>query len=127
MAQIDVCMGGRVAEQMIFGEENVTSGAYSDIVKATDVARRMVRSFGMSAKVGPVNYDDDDMQLLSMETKVLIENEIKDLVHGSEARAKHILTIHRDKLDSLVKALVEYETLTGQEIDDVMNGKPVSR
>jgi ATP-dependent metalloprotease len=120
-------MGGRVAEQMIFGEENVTSGAYSDIVKATDVARRMVRSFGMSAKVGPVNYDDDDMQLLSMETKVLIENEIKDLVHGSEARAKHILTIHRDKLDSLVKALVEYETLTGQEIDDVMNGKPVSR
>ncbi|SAM02454.1 hypothetical protein [Absidia glauca] len=127
LAQIDVCMGGRVAEQMIFGEENVTSGAYSDIVKATDVARRMVRSFGMSAKVGPVNYDDDDMQLLSMETKVLIENEIKDLVHGSEARAKHILTIHRDKLDSLVKALVEYETLTGQEIDDVMNGKPVSR
>jgi ATP-dependent metalloprotease len=120
-------MGGRVAEEMIFGEDNVTSGAHSDIVKATDVARRMVRYFGMSAKVGPVNYDDEDMQLLSTETKVLIENEIKDLVVGSETRAKEILTTHRDKLDLLAKALVEYETLTSDEIKDVMAGKPISR
>ncbi|KAI8338179.1 peptidase family M41-domain-containing protein [Chlamydoabsidia padenii] len=127
LAQIDVCMGGRVAEEMIFGEDNVTSGAHSDIVKATDVARRMVRYFGMSAKVGPVNYDDDDMQLLSTETKVLIENEIKDLVMGSETRAKEILTTHRDKLDRLANALIEYETLTSEEIKDVMAGKPISR
>lgn len=87
----------------------------------------MVRYFGMSSKVGPVNYDDEDMQLLSTETKVLIENEIKDLVVGAETRAKEILTTHRDKLDRLAKALVEYETLTSDEIKDVMAGKPISR
>jgi ATP-dependent metalloprotease len=65
---------------MIFGEENVTSGAHSDIVKATDVAKRMVRYYGMSEKVGPVGYDDDDMQLLSTQTKLVIEGEIKSLV-----------------------------------------------
>lgn len=80
LAQLDVCLGGRVAEEMIFGEENVTSGAHSDIVKATDVAKRMVRYYGMSEKVGPVGYDDDDMQLLSTQTKLLIEGEIKSLV-----------------------------------------------
>jgi ATP-dependent metalloprotease len=120
-------MGGRVAEEMIFGEDNVTSGAHSDIVKATDVARRMVRYFGMSQKVGPVNYDDDDMQLLSMETRMLIESEIKDLVLDSEARAKHILLTHREELDRLATALVEYETLTAEEIKDVMAGRPISR
>lgn len=80
LAQLDVCLGGRVAEEMIFGEENVTSGAHSDIVKATDVAKRMVRYYGMSEKVGPVGYDDDDMQLLSTQTKLVIEGEIKSLV-----------------------------------------------
>jgi ATP-dependent metalloprotease len=80
LAQLDVCLGGRVAEEMIFGEENVTSGAHSDIVKATDVAKRMVRYYGMSDKVGPVGYDDDDMQQLSTQTKLLIEGEIKALV-----------------------------------------------
>jgi hypothetical protein len=73
-------LGGRVAEEMIFGEENVTSGAHSDIVKATDVAKRMVRFYGMSEKVGPVGYDDEEMQLLSAQTKLLIEGEIKSLV-----------------------------------------------
>lgn len=80
MAQLDVCLGGRVAEEMIFGDENVTSGAHSDIVKATDVAKRMVRYYGMSDKVGPIGYDDDDMQQLSTQTKLLIEGEIKALV-----------------------------------------------
>ncbi|CAO3626489.1 unnamed protein product [Cunninghamella blakesleeana] len=125
IAQIDVCMGGRVAEELIFGSDNVTSGAHSDIIKATDVARRMVRFYGMSEKVGPINHDDDDMQLLSAETKLLIENEIKDLVQGSEDRAKEILTTHRDELDRLAKALVEYETLTAQEIKDVLANKPI--
>jgi ATP-dependent metalloprotease len=73
-------MGGRVAEEMIFGEDNVTSGAHSDIRKATEVARRMVRNLGMDDKVGPVNYSDEDMYQLSTETKVLIENAIKGLV-----------------------------------------------
>ncbi|KAI8366650.1 peptidase family M41-domain-containing protein [Radiomyces spectabilis] len=127
IAQIDVCMGGRVAEEMIFGSDNVTSGAHSDIVKATDVARRMVRHYGMSEKVGPVNHDDEDMQLLSAQTKQLIESEIKALVQGSEHRAKEILATHREELDRLANALIEYETLSYQEIIDVLAGKPISR
>ncbi|KAI8061451.1 peptidase family M41-domain-containing protein [Gongronella butleri] len=126
-AQIDVCMGGRVAEELIYGTENVTSGAHSDIVKATEIAKRMVRNYGMSDKVGPVNHDDDDMQLLSTETKLLIEHEIKHLVQSAEDRAKNILITHREELDRLAQGLIEYETLTREEIIDVMAGKPISR
>ncbi|KAI9275218.1 peptidase family M41-domain-containing protein [Helicostylum pulchrum] len=127
IAQIDVCMGGRVAEELIFGPENVTSGASSDIMKATDVAKRMVRYYGMSEKVGPVNHDDDDMQLLSTQTKLLIESEILYLIEASEKRAKKLLTDHRHELDNLANALIEYETLDRQEIIDALAGKPISR
>lgn len=120
-------MGGRVAEEMVFGADNVTSGAHSDIVKATDVAKRMVRNYGMSDKVGPISHDDEDMQLLSTPTRQAIESEIKELVELSERRAKEILSTHRDELDRLAKALVEYETLTYEEIVDVLNGKPITR
>jgi ATP-dependent metalloprotease len=120
-------MGGRVAEELIFGQENVTSGASSDIMKATDVAKRMVRYYGMSEKVGPVNHDDEDMQLLSAQTKQLIESEILNLIENSEKRAKHILVEHREELDRLANALVEYETLDYQEIIDAVTGKPISR
>lgn len=120
-------MGGRVAEELIFGQENVTSGASSDIMKATDVAKRMVRYYGMSEKVGPVNHDDEDMQLLSAQTKQLIESEILNLIENSERRAKHILVEHREELDRLANALVEYETLDYQEIIDAVAGKPISR
>ncbi|CAO3666746.1 unnamed protein product [Umbelopsis ramanniana] len=127
LAQLDVCLGGRVAEEMIFGEENVTSGAHSDIVKATDVAKRMVRYYGMSEKVGPVGYDDDDMQLLSTQTKLVIEGEIKSLVVNAESRARHILKTHMEELHRLAKALIDYETLSQEEILDAMAGKPISR
>lgn len=120
-------MGGRVAEELIFGAENVTSGASSDIMKATDVAKRMVRYYGMSEKVGPVNHDDDDMQLLSTQTKLLIESEILHLIESSEKRATKLLTDHRQELDNLANALIEYETLDRQEIIDALAGKPISR
>lgn len=120
-------MGGRVAEELVFGEDNVTSGAHSDIVKATDVAKRMVRYYGMSDKLGAISFDNDDMQLLSAQTKQLIESEISSLIEGSQGRAKQILTEHREELDKLANALVEYETLDAQEIIDVLTGKPISR
>lgn len=120
-------MGGRVAEELVFGEDNVTSGAHSDIVKATDVAKRMVRYYGMSDKLGAISFDNDDMQLLSAQTKQLIEAEISSLIEGSQSRAKQILTEHREELDRLANALVEYETLDAQEIIDVLTGKPISR
>ncbi|GAA5795067.1 hypothetical protein HPULCUR_000418 [Helicostylum pulchrum] len=110
-----------------YHEENVTSGASSDIMKATDVAKRMVRYYGMSEKVGPVNHDDDDMQLLSTQTKLLIESEILYLIEASEKRAKKLLTDHRHELDNLANALIEYETLDRQEIIDALAGKPISR
>ncbi|KAI7865475.1 peptidase family M41-domain-containing protein [Spinellus fusiger] len=127
IAQIDVCMGGRVAEEMMFGKENVTSGAQSDIMKATDIAKRMVRHYGMSEKVGPLNIDNDDMYLLSPQRKFIIESEIKELVEGSEKRARAILETHKVELDRLANALIEYETLTYQEMVDAMLGKPISR
>lgn len=124
---IDVCMGGRVAEEMVFGVDNVTSGAHSDIVKATDVAKKMVRYYGMSDEVGPIAHDDEDMQLLSAHTKQLIETEIKKLVDSSEKRARELLNNHREELDRLANALIEYETLSYQEIVDILAGKPISR
>ncbi|KAL1932037.1 hypothetical protein VTP01DRAFT_9093 [Rhizomucor pusillus] len=126
-AMIDVCMGGRVAEEMVFGVDNVTSGAHSDIVKATDVAKKMVRYYGMSDEVGPIAHDDEDMQLLSAHTKQLIETEIKKLVDSSEKRARELLNNHREELDRLANALIEYETLSYQEIVDILAGKPISR
>ncbi|KAI7906708.1 peptidase family M41-domain-containing protein [Cokeromyces recurvatus] len=126
-AMIDVCMGGRVAEELIFGQENVTSGSSNDIMKATNIAKRMVRYYGMSDKVGPVNHDDDDMQILSADTKKLIESEIVEFIEAAERRAKQILIEHREELDRLANALVEYETLDYQEIIDILAGKPLSR
>ncbi|CDH60215.1 atp-dependent peptidase [Lichtheimia corymbifera JMRC:FSU:9682] len=97
LAQLDICLGGRIAEELIFGDENVTSGAHSDIVKATEVAKRMVRHYGMSERIGPVDYDDEAMQFLSSDTKQLIEAEIKSFVMEAEGRAREVLTKHMDR------------------------------
>ncbi|KAI9246535.1 peptidase family M41-domain-containing protein [Sporodiniella umbellata] len=127
LAQIDICMGGRVAEEMIFGDENVTSGAHSDIVKATDIAKRMVRYYGMSDKLGAICFDNENMQLLSAQTKQLIESEISNLIQSSQVRAKKILTEHSEELHRLAAALVMYETLDAQEIKAVLEGTPIAR
>ncbi|KAI9315218.1 peptidase family M41-domain-containing protein [Dichotomocladium elegans] len=127
LAQIDICMGGRIAEELIFGPDNVTSGAHSDIVKATEVAKRMVRRYGMSDKIGPVDYDDEAMQSLSPDTKLEIEAEIKRLVLTAEERARQILTHHKDELHRLATALIEHETLTKDEMINVIQGKPLGR
>ncbi|RKP10697.1 peptidase family M41-domain-containing protein, partial [Thamnocephalis sphaerospora] len=122
LAMLDVCMGGRVAEEMIFGDDNVTSGAHNDIMKATAVARRMVTQFGMSENVGPVAYVEEDMPQLSTETKLLIEKEVRVFVERAKERAETLLREHRDELDRLARALVENETLNREEIDSVLKG-----
>ncbi|KAG9290854.1 hypothetical protein G9A89_011003 [Geosiphon pyriformis] len=127
LAQIDVCMGGRVAEEMIFGKDNVTSGAHNDIMKATDVAKRMVTQFGMSDKIGPISHPEEDMEQLSTQTKLVIESEIRGLVENAQARASNILRIHKDELHRLAKALMDYETLNQQEIELVIKGKNLQR
>ncbi|KAF9571498.1 hypothetical protein EC968_000461 [Mortierella alpina] len=127
LAQLDVAMGGRVAEEMIFGAENVTSGCSSDIVHATKVAKMMVTQFGMSEKVGPVAHTEEDMMVLSTPTKQLIEAETKTLIESAQARATLLLKTHKEELHRLAKALVEYETLTQEEIRRAIEGKPIVR
>ncbi|KAI5404055.1 variant 3 [Lathyrus oleraceus] len=121
LARLDVCMGGRVAEELIFGESEVTSGASSDLAKATSLAREMVTEYGMSTEVGPVTHDYyDDGRSMSSETRLLIEKEVKNLLERAYNNAKTILTTHDKELHALANALLEHETLTGSQINDLV-------
>ncbi|CAG8458315.1 11153_t:CDS:10 [Paraglomus brasilianum] len=123
LAQLDVCMGGRVAEELVYGKDNVTSGAHNDIVQATKIAKQMVTQFGMSDKVGPVAHQDEDMYQLSAQTKLVIESEIRSLVESAQQRAANVLKTHKDELQRLAEALVIHETLTQEEIELAIKGK----
>ncbi|GAA4642803.1 ATP-dependent zinc metalloprotease FtsH [Pontixanthobacter gangjinensis] len=129
-ANLAVAMGGRVAEEIIFGHSKVSSGASSDIQYATDLARNMVTKWGMSDKLGPLQYEASQEGYLGMgstqrtmagaETNKLIDAEIKSLVEGGLKRAEDILKSQEDKLHLLAQAMLEFETLSGDEIDQLM-------
>ncbi|KAE9586875.1 putative ATPase, AAA-type, core, peptidase, FtsH [Lupinus albus] len=117
LARLDVCMGGRVAEEIIFGESEVTSGASSDLSQATNLARAMVTKYGLSNEVGLVTHEyHDDGRSMSSETRLLIEKEVKNLLERAYNNAKAILTTHDKELHALANALLEKETLTGSQI-----------
>jgi cell division protease FtsH len=127
-ADLAVAMGGRVAEEMIFGEMKVTTGAQSDISMATNLAENMVTRWGMSPKLGPIDYSDEEGQFItkdkvSADTKKIIDSEIKRLVTEGHSRAAKILTENRKDLEIVAQALLEYETLSGDEIRDLLQGK----
>lgn len=122
LARMDVAMGGRVAEAMIFGEDQITTGASNDFAQATAIARAMVTQYGMSEAVGPVSISDSDWETLSPHTRALIDAEVKRLLDESLARAKALLATHRGQLDRLAAALLDYETLTREEIELVVAG-----
>ena len=136
-ANLSVAMGGRVAEELIFGYDKVSSGASSDIQYATGLARNMVTKWGMSDKLGPLQYEDQQEGYLGMggsarlfasdETNKLIDSEIRMLVDGAHARATEILKTNEDKLHLLAQALLEYETLTGEEIEQLMKDGKIDR
>jgi cell division protease FtsH len=137
-ADLSVAMGGRIAEEIIFGEEAVTTGASSDIQMATSTARRMVTEWGMSDKLGPLRYGADEQELflgqgmgasksMSEETANTVDSETKLIVENAYTRAKDILTEHLDQLHTLAKALLEYELLSGDEIKDILAGKTIVR
>jgi len=136
-ANLAVAMGGRVAEEMILGHDKVTSGASGDIQMATKLARAMVTQWGMSDKLGNVQYASDEgqymgnpfasQQSVSEETARQIDAEIKRLVDEGHQQAHKILKKHNKELETLAQGLIEYETLSGDEIKDLLNGKPPSR
>ncbi len=137
-ARIAMAMGGRVAEELKFGKEKVTSGAQSDIEHATKIARAMVTQYGLSEKLGPIAYAEDEGEVflgqsiarnksISGETAKLIEDEIKRFVQEGFDRAKQVLTDRRDDWEALSQALLEFETLSGEEIAKLFKGEKIVR
>ncbi|MFO0446004.1 MAG: cell division protein FtsH, partial [Holosporales bacterium] len=132
-----VAMGGRVAEELIFGDDKVTTGASSDIKMATDMARRMVTEWGMSARLGPLNYSESQEGYLgyggsqpkpiSDATAQIVDEEVRKIVEAAYARARQILTEKSHDLEALAQALLEYETLSGEEITDLRAGRGIHR
>lgn len=121
LAQMDVSMGGRVAEELIFGNDNITTGASSDFDGATKIAKMMVTRFGMSDKLGVMTYGDVSKQ--SPETQAAIEQEVRALLKDSYERAKNILKTYSKEHKKLADALLTHETLDAKEIQMVLEGK----
>ncbi|KAG7526764.1 ATP-dependent zinc metalloprotease YME1L1-like [Solea senegalensis] len=121
LAQMDVSMGGRVAEEIIFGQENITTGASSDFDSATKIAKSMVTRFGMCEKLGVMTYADMTRQ--SPETQAAVEHEVRALLKESYERAKALLKSHAKEHKNLAEALLMYETLDAKEIQMVVEGK----
>jgi cell division protease FtsH len=134
--QIAVAMGGRVAEELVFGQ--ITTGASNDIQVATDLARKMVCEWGMSEKLGPLHFgksaempflgrDFSEGKDYSEQTAVEIDSEVRRIVTGNYDRARAIVVEHMDKLKVLAEALLEFEIIEGAEIDQLFSGKSLQR
>jgi cell division protease FtsH len=134
---IAMAMAGKAAEEIKFGEDNVSSGPVSDIQQVSRVARAMVTQFGMSDAVGNIDYSDERENFLgtfpaganriSGPTQKLIEDEVRRLIDDGYATAKRILTEHKEEFIRLAEGLLEYETLTGDEITKVIAGEKLDR
>ena len=129
-----VAMGGRAAEEMIFGYDKVTTGASSDIAQATNMARSMVTRWGLSDKVGTVDYSEEDsgkfyaaQKTFSEDTGRIIDEEVKRIIEEALQGAKKILKDKKDDLEKLAQALLEYETLSGDEIKNLLAGKEIRK
>lgn len=128
ISHLAMAMGGRAAEELVFGEENVTSGAAADIQQASRIARAMVTQFGFSKNLGKVAYTDPNSDVfhgpkVAEETQKAIDIEVKNILDDAYYTAITILKKNRKQLDTLAKGLLEYETLSGQEIVDLLDGK----
>ena len=137
-ARLALAFGGRIAEQLIYGHDELNTGASNDIQQATDMARSMVMEYGMSEKLGWLRYRDNQEEVflghsvarsqnVSEETSRLIDQEIRRLVEEGEATARTVLTDNLDQLHKLAEALLEYETLSGDESKRAIAGEPIER
>ena len=136
LSRLIIMMGGRVAEELKFGAKKITSGASSDIAAATNLARSMVTEWGMSEKLGPVLYAENTGEVflgksvtqsrnMSEETAKLVDAEIKRLITNAYNGAHQLLSEHQQDWEKLAQALIEYETLSGEEIKDLLDGKDI--
>lgn len=125
-SRLDVCMGGKIAEEMIHGPDNVTSGCSSDLASATNMARAMVTSFGMSDKIGPVKLSDD-WDSWSPKLRDMADNEVRTFLVDSEERTRQMLQERKLELQRLAEGLLEYETLTRDEMEKVVKGEPINK
>ena len=137
-ANLAVAMGGRIAEEIIFGHDKVTSGASSDIQQATQLARAMVMQYGMSDKLGFLSYGDNEeevflgrsvarQQNMSEDIHKLVDAEVRTIVDESYTKAEKILKDKEKDLHTIAQGLLEYETLTGDEINDLLGGVKPTR
>jgi len=133
-SQISSLFGGRIAEEMVFGADAVTTGASNDIERATELARNMVTKWGLSEQLGPLTYSEDDGEVflghsvtqhkqVSDETAHTIDKEIRHIIDTNYQRAEQILTENREKLDVMAEALIKYETIDESQLKDIMAGK----
>ncbi|CAN7245907.1 ATP-dependent zinc metalloprotease FtsH [Pseudomonas sp. LjRoot71] len=133
-SQICSLFGGRIAEEMTLGFDGVTTGASNDIMRATQLAKNMVTKWGLSEKLGPLMYAEEEGEVflgrsmgsqasnVSGETAKLIDEEVRRIIDECYATAKKLLVENRDKLDAMAEALMKYETIDAEQIDDIMNG-----
>ncbi|HZX85593.1 MAG TPA: ATP-dependent zinc metalloprotease FtsH, partial [Reyranella sp.] len=137
-SRLAIMFGGRIAEEIIFGPENVTTGAASDIQVATQTARGMITAYGMSEKLGRVRYQANEQEVflghavtqtqnVSEATAQIIDQEVRRLIEEAEGRARQILTDHLEDLHLIAKALLEYETLSNDEIGTILRGEKIVR
>lgn len=136
--KLAMMFGGRVAEELIYGADNVTTGAGNDIQQATNLARRMVTEWGMSEKLGPLRYNENQdevflghsvarQQSISEATARLIDEEVRRIIDEAENKAREVLTEHIDDLHRLARGLLEYETLSADEVERVLRGETIER
>ena len=137
-AKIAMSFGGRLAEQIVYGEDHINTGASSDITQATGIAKSMVTEWGMSEVLGPLRYAANEQEVflghsvtqrqnMSGETAKLIDQEVRRIVTEGRDKAREVLTEHKDELIMLADALVEYETLSGDEVMALLRGEKLSR
>jgi cell division protease FtsH len=137
-AQIASLFGGRVAEELVFGADKVTTGASDDIRRATEIARKMVTEYGFSDKLGPLRYTDNQGEVflgysvtqqknVSDATARVIDEEVRAFVEEGEATARRIIVDHRDQLEIIAQGLLEHETLSRDEIEALLRGETIDK
>jgi cell division protease FtsH len=135
-SQISSLFGGRLAEELIFGPEHVTTGAPNDLERSTAIARKMVTRFGLSDNLGPLAYADEEGEVflghsvtqqrqISGDTAEAIDKEVRIIIDRNYQRSKNLILENMDKLHAMANALLRFETIDHDQIDDIMNGRPV--